>query len=134
MKTKKTLLVFSIILFVTTSNLFADSAGDTIASGLGRGALNIVTSPAELPHHLIYDIDNKGAVGVLTGFGKGLVFTFSRIIAGFGDALTLGFVQKKQDLYGSLQMKTYVWDEDWKAPKDKTSPKDETKKTEEVKK
>ena len=130
MKTKKTLLVFSIILFVTTSNLFANSAGDTIASGLGRGMVNIVTAPAELPHHLIYDIDSKGAVGVLTGFGKGLVFTFSRIMAGLGDVLTLGFVQENQDLYGSLQMKPYVWEEVWNAPEYKKI----TEKIEEVKK
>ncbi len=134
MKTKKLLLIFSIILFAVASNLFANSAGDTIASGLGRGALNIVTSPAELPHYLIYDIDSKGTVGILTGFGKGMVFTFSRIMAGLGDVLTLGFVQESQDLYGSLQMKPYVWEEVWNAPEYKSYPKETTEKIEEVKK
>ena len=134
MKTKKILLVISIILFVTTSNLFANSVGDTIASGLGRGSLNIVTSPAELPHHLIYEIDSKGSVGILTGFGKGLVFSFSRVMAGLGDVLSLGFVQKSQDLYGSLQMEPYVWEEVWNAPEYKSTPKKTAKKTEKVKK
>ncbi len=134
MKTKKLLLAFTIIILVATSNLFANSAGDTIASGLGRGSLNIVTSPVEFPHHLIYEIDSKGGIGILTGFGKGLVFTFSRIMAGLGDVLTLGFVQESQDLYGSLQMKPYVWEEVWNAPEYKSYPKKTTEKFEKVKK
>ena len=134
MKTKKLLLAFTIIILVATSKLFANSAGDTIANGLGRGSLNIVTSPVELPHHLVYEIDSKGGIGILTGFGKGLVFTFSRIMAGLGDVLTLGYVQESQDLYGSLYMKPYVWEETWYAPEYKPYPKKAPEKFQKIKK
>ena len=123
MKQKNILVILSIILFVTASPIFAKPAGDIIAGGVGRGTLNIITSPAELPHHLIYDIDNKGSIGILTGFGKGLVFTFGRMLTGLGDFLSLGFAQENENLYESLNMKTYVWEEAWNAPEYKSYKK-----------
>ncbi|GEM_PF-3581172 len=115
MKISKILLVASAAFIFVSLNLNAESksVGETMGSGIGRGFLNILTSPAELPHHFVYDIEDKGAVGIITGFGKGMIYTFGRMFTGMCDMLTLGFVEENDGLYSSLQMKPYVWEEDW---------------------
>ena len=113
MKTTKVLIIFSAVLIFFSSNLFAASAGETISSGIGRGIVNMITSPAELPHHFIYDVEDQGAVGLLTGFGKGIFFTVDRLFAGLGDFVTLGFAEENSDLYENMMLKPFIWDEDW---------------------
>ena len=100
----------------------AESVGETIATGLGRGLVNIVTSPAELGHHIVYDTADINVPGVLTGTGKGLVFMLGRCVAGLGDVLTLGYIPPQYNLYKSFYMQEYVWEEQWLPPRKTVQP------------
>lgn len=61
------------------------TAGDyfyDIGTKFGRGLLNVVTSPAELPCHIYDDVRESPASGTFTGLGKGVVFMLQRILVG----------------------------------------------------
>lgn len=62
------------------------TAGDYAAdmgTQFGRGLLNVVSSPAEIPCTMRDDIQEKGGgVGTFTGFGKGLAFFVRRAVVG----------------------------------------------------
>ncbi len=120
---KNSMLFASVSLFLLFSTLgyAADNVGQTIATGVGRGLVNIVTSPAEIGHHIVYDTAKINVPGVLTGLGKGLVFMLGRTVAGFSDFITLGFIPPEYSLYKSMYMQEYVWDEQWLPPPETTS-------------
>lgn len=54
----------------------------------GRGLLNIVTSPAEIPCTMKTEIDDRGAAGAATGLGIGLWYTVRRILVGASEVVT----------------------------------------------
>jgi hypothetical protein len=99
-----------------------ESVGETIAQGVGRGMVNIVTSPAEFGHHITYDTAKMNVLGVLTGFGKGAVFMLGRCFAGLADVMTVGYIPDEYSLYKSMYMEEYVWEEDWLPPKEPAKP------------
>lgn len=78
-------LVLSLFVFSLAPNIHADSSGD-VASGmatkLGRGLYNVVSSPAEIACTMNDDIKSSGGLGVATGFGKGIAFMLRRILVG----------------------------------------------------
>lgn len=62
-----------------------ETAGDyfyNIGTKFGRGLLNVVTSPAELPCHIYDDVQDNAGTGAFTGFGKGVLFMLQRILVG----------------------------------------------------
>lgn len=61
----------------TTGDYFAE-----IGTKFGRGLVNVVTSPAEIPCTMKVDMDASGATGFFTGFGKGTAFMLRRILVG----------------------------------------------------
>ena len=76
-----------LILFNFLPALFAaeGTAGDYlrgIGTKFGRGLVNVVTSPAEIPCGIRDDVSAQGGLGVLTGLGRGLVFMVRRILVG----------------------------------------------------
>lgn len=77
-------ILFSMILGVSA---FAgeETAGDMaggMGSKFGRGLLNVVSSPAEIPCTMRDDIKKDGAVGTATGLGKGVLFFVRRAFIG----------------------------------------------------
>jgi putative exosortase-associated protein (TIGR04073 family) len=61
------------------------TAGDyfyDISTKFGRGLLNVVTSPAELPCRIADDVKENPGTGAFTGLGKGVVFMLQRILVG----------------------------------------------------
>jgi len=61
------------------------TAGDYfygMGTQIARGFENILTSPAEIPCTMKSDIQEKGGMGGVTGFGKGTLFMLRRILVG----------------------------------------------------
>jgi len=86
---KKNLFVVLCFAFVVwaapSAQAGEETAGDYfvgIGTKFGRGLWNVVSSPAEIPCNMTFDIQDKGGVGALTGFGKGTVFMLRRILVG----------------------------------------------------
>ncbi|MBI3313109.1 MAG: exosortase system-associated protein, TIGR04073 family [Candidatus Omnitrophica bacterium] len=53
-----------------------------IGTKFGRGLVNVITSPAEIPCRMGDDMEVKGAAGFFTGFGKGIYYMLRRILNG----------------------------------------------------
>ncbi len=86
---KKVFVVsFALIFSMSASGAFAGEGtmGDyfsDMGKQTGRGLLNVVTSPAEIPCTMADDIKADGAgTGTFTGLGKGLAFMVRRIVIG----------------------------------------------------
>jgi putative exosortase-associated protein (TIGR04073 family) len=78
-------LVFS--LAQGTSQVMASEAttGDLVTDSftqLGRGLVNVVSSPAEIPCNMANDMEGGPWYGFLTGLGKGTVFMVRRMFVG----------------------------------------------------
>lgn len=85
--TAVTLFVLSIAGFSGAASA-EGTAGDYfygMGANLGRGVLNIVTSPADIPCTMTQDAKDQGASGLATGFGKGLLFMMRRIVVGVAE-------------------------------------------------
>lgn len=55
---------------------------------LGRGLINVLSSPAEIPCAMSKDMAASPGAGFFTGFGKGTVFMLRRILVGATEAGT----------------------------------------------
>ncbi len=53
-----------------------------VSSKFGRGLVNVLSSPAEIPCTIRDDVNEKGAVGVGTGLFKGIAFFARRVLVG----------------------------------------------------
>ena len=78
-----------VILSLFSSTVFAageETTGDylkAISTKFGRGLVNVVTSPAEIPCTIRDEMNPDGSLGTFfTGFGKGIVFMLRRILVG----------------------------------------------------
>jgi putative exosortase-associated protein (TIGR04073 family) len=76
-----------LILFFCTAGVASaeETAGDYftgMSQNLGRGLLNLVTSPADIPCTMVQDTQDAGPAGLATGFGKGIAFMLRRILVG----------------------------------------------------
>ncbi|MBI3307154.1 MAG: exosortase system-associated protein, TIGR04073 family [Candidatus Omnitrophica bacterium] len=60
---------------------FGDYMGE-IGTKVGRGLVNIITSPAEIPCTMGDEMSVRGGSGFFTGFGKGIAFMLRRILVG----------------------------------------------------
>lgn len=81
------LIIFSVMI----PPVFASgegTAGDYfygMGAQLGRGLVNVVSSPAEIPCTMTQDTKDQGASGLATGFGKGTFFMLRRIVIGVSE-------------------------------------------------
>jgi len=119
MKNSKLFIAVIFFSIIFTGFLKADT-GQTIATGVGRGIVNLVTCPAEIAHYIVYDTADINVPGILTGLAKGTVFTIGRAFGGLSDVLSLGFIPDDRSLYKQMDLEYYVWDEQW-------LPKEESK-------
>ncbi len=53
-----------------------------IGTKFGRGLLNVVSSPAEIPCTIRDDLKDNAGPGFFTGFGKGTAFFLRRVLVG----------------------------------------------------
>ncbi|MBI3316528.1 MAG: exosortase system-associated protein, TIGR04073 family [Candidatus Omnitrophica bacterium] len=84
---RKLTLLFILIWFGTSAAVLAEegTSGDylkNIGTKLGRGLLNVVTSPAEIPCTIGDEMGNHPSTGFFSGLGKGTVFMLRRILVG----------------------------------------------------
>ena len=107
------LTIASVLLTVALTSVAYADASQTVATGLGRGLVNMVTCPGEIAHHVVYDTADMNAPGILTGLGKGIVFTMGRFIAGLADFMSLGFIPEEHSIYKGMYLEPYVWEEKW---------------------
>ena len=59
-----------------------------ISQKLGRGLLNLLSSPLEIPCTIRDEVSERGASGVATGFFKGILFFARRALVGSTEAGT----------------------------------------------
>jgi len=84
------LLIFS-CLSLPFSYAGEGTAGDYFAGmgkNIGRGLINVVSSPAEIPCTMRDDVKEQGGSGYATGFGKGFAFMLRRILIGVSEIAT----------------------------------------------
>ena len=90
MKRKSTAVL--ILLFSLMTPLgHAESGMDytvEISQKFGRGALNLLSSPLEIPCTIGSEVKDRGAAGSVTGFLRGIVFMARRIIVGSTEMMT----------------------------------------------
>lgn len=67
--------------FAAGEGTSGDYAKD-IGTKFGRGLVNVVTSPAEIPCTIADDLSVHPDYGFFTGLGKGTVFMLRRILVG----------------------------------------------------
>ncbi len=87
MKQLSGIFLISAIIFSALPAAFADgeTSGDyltSIGTKAGRGLVNIVTSPMEIPCGIGADMSKRPAVGFFTGVGKGTLLMLRRILVG----------------------------------------------------
>jgi len=59
-----------------------------ISQKLGRGLLNALSSPLELPCTIRDDVKDRGGAGVVTGLFRGIVFFARRLLVGVDEVAT----------------------------------------------
>lgn len=95
MKKALFLLFFAGVLFslrVSTAHSADEAtAGDYfygMGAQFGRGLVQIVTSPADIPCEMVFETKENGASGLATGFGKGTLFMLRRLLVGVSEVGT----------------------------------------------
>ncbi len=79
------IISFSLSLFVSPASAGEGTFGDymgEIGTKFGRGLVNVITSPAEIPCTIGNEMEVKGGAGFFPGFGKGIMFMLRRILVG----------------------------------------------------
>ncbi len=66
---------------------FGDYMGD-IGIKFVRGLENIVTSPVEIPCQMKTEIEERKAVGAVTGLGTGTIYFLRRLLVGATEVMT----------------------------------------------
>lgn len=79
----------------------------------GRGIVNIATCWLEIPRCFVYDNTAMPFFGLIVCFPDGAFFTVTRVLAGTGDIITLGFMG---DVY-TQRYPDFVWESNWLPPK-----------------
>ena len=80
----KRVVTLTLFMVLASTSLYAASSdyGVGISQKLGRGLLNVVSSPLELPCAIRDDTSEQGGTGVATGLFKGLAFFARRALVG----------------------------------------------------
>ena len=87
---RRGLLILLLLLGLGATSAYAGSADYSveISQKLGRGVLNLLSSPLEIPCTIRDDVSEKGAAGAATGLFKGLAFFLRRALVGITEAGT----------------------------------------------
>ena len=67
--------------------------------GMSRAVVNIASSPLEVPHAILQDVNHYSVIGLGTGPVKGSVYGVSRFLAGTADLLTIGILSDEYAPY-----------------------------------
>ncbi|MCR4338186.1 MAG: exosortase system-associated protein, TIGR04073 family [Candidatus Omnitrophica bacterium] len=106
---KKSFLIlgaFATVLFFAQASQAADNAFEK----LGRGAVNIVTCPLEVPKQVLHECkENNPAFAFFPGIIKGAGFAFVRGVSGLWDVVSFPFQQP--DNYEPLMKPEMVWED-----------------------
>ncbi|MBI4115997.1 MAG: exosortase system-associated protein, TIGR04073 family [Candidatus Omnitrophica bacterium] len=78
---------FILVCFIVLGNTtgFAQGTADytvEISTKFGRGLLNVLSSPLEIPCTIRDEVSERGAVGSVTGLFKGIAFFARRVLVG----------------------------------------------------
>ncbi|GEM_PF-2128601 len=73
--------------------------------GLSRAVVNIVSSPLEVPHAILQDVNHYSVIGLGTGPIKGSVYGVGRLLAGTADLLTIGILADEYAPYSAFCLK-----------------------------
>ncbi len=150
MKKGMTIQAMIILMFLTPLLCFAEEIPVRASffkpfMKLGRGAINLISSPCELPNHMYllskhayenspYGIETASAA--LEGFCTGSVYTFWRLGAGMYDLLTFPFPKYEFSLitptYFTVSYKKYYEREKKKEPKIRKEEEKEKQEKEEL--
>ncbi len=79
----------------------------------GRGLVNIATCWLEIPRCFVYDNAAVPFFGLIVFAPDGAFFTVTRVLAGAGDIITLGFIG---DVY-TRRYPDFIWESNWLPPK-----------------
>jgi putative exosortase-associated protein (TIGR04073 family) len=85
--TRITLLIFLALSLggVHPPALYAQEAADYgvgVSTKFGRGLVNVLSSPLEIPCTIRDEVSERGAVGVATGLGLGIAYFARRVLVG----------------------------------------------------
>lgn len=85
-------LLFLALIFISVAPpLQAESSQDYIvgiSQKLGRGVMNVLSSPLELPCTMRDNISEMGGTGVINGLALGIVFFARRLLVGVTETMT----------------------------------------------
>lgn len=90
-KNRKRMLMLVFVLIFGNSSGYAGNGSDYvvgISEKFGRGILNVLSSPLELPCTIGSDVSERGAAGFVTGLFRGLAFVARRALVGATEAGT----------------------------------------------
>ncbi len=79
--------------------------------GVGRGLVNVITSPAELFRTVSYQISADPIGGIFVGIPLGVGYTVGRMSIGALDVLTIGLIG--DHLYSNEVFPEFIWQERW---------------------
>lgn len=114
---KRYLIIASLIIFFTAANSYAAPMNDEYSSAakLGRGFVNVVTSPVEVIRGI--DLTSKESnvgKGWTIGLVKGVAGAVVRFSTGLVDVVTFPFEWPNEDKAPMVEPK-YAWQE-WHGP------------------
>ena len=86
----KEIVTFFLLFVLLAAPAYAASAdyGVGVSQKFGRGFLNVVSSPLEIPCTLRDEVSAQGGGGVATGFFKGIAFFVRRVLVGITEVGT----------------------------------------------
>jgi len=80
-----TIFVFGVVIFLGMPSGNAGGGADysvEVSQKFGRGALNVISSPLEIPCTMGSEVSERGAAGIATGLFKGLALFLRRALVG----------------------------------------------------
>lgn len=93
-----TFLILAVVFDMAIPPLYAQGKIDytiEVSQKLGRGVINVVSSPAEIPCTLKNEVEDRGAVGSVSGFFRGIVFMLRRILVGSTEIMSFVIPMKE---------------------------------------
>lgn len=92
------LLISALFFNLVTPTLYAQGKIDytiEVSQKLGRGVINVVSSPAEIPCTLKNEVEDRGAIGSVSGFFRGIVFMLRRVLVGATEIMSFVIPMKE---------------------------------------
>lgn len=84
----KGLALLGLILFLPLPAEAGVDYSVEISQKFGRGLLNVLSAPLEIPCTMRDDVKDRGGAGTVTGFFRGLAFFSRRVLVGATEVMT----------------------------------------------